>query len=407
MHEFDLNNIRSNFSILEEKIYNKPLVYFDNAATTQKPHIVINTLDKFYTVKNSNIHRGIYYLSQQATDAYEKAREIIKNFMNAKHEHEIIFTRGTTESINLVASTFSKAFLNEGDNIIISAMEHHSNLVPWQMACNEKKAKLKVLPFDENGEIDLELLSKLIDFNTKLIAITHVSNTLGTVNPVKKIIEIAHKYNIPVLIDGAQAIAHTKVDVTELDCDFYCFSGHKLYGPTGIGVLYGKEEWLNKLPPYQYGGEMIDRVTFEHTTFNVLPFKFEAGTAHISGALGLASAVNFVQSIGFENIEKHETELLNYATKKSQEIEGMRIYGNAQHKASLITFTIEGLHHFDIGTLLDKFGIAVRTGHFCTQPIMDIFQVSGMVRASFAMYNTKEEIDFFFESLNKVIKMLR
>jgi len=400
MHEFDLNNIRSNFSILEEKIYNKPLVYFDNAATTQKPHIVINTLDKFYTVKNSNIHRGIYYLSQQATDAYEKAREIIKNFMNAKHEHEIIFTRGTTES-------FSKAFLNEGDNIIISAMEHHSNLVPWQMACNEKKAKLKVLPFDENGEIDLELLSKLIDFNTKLIAITHVSNTLGTVNPVKKIIEIAHKYNIPVLIDGAQAIAHTKVDVTELDCDFYCFSGHKLYGPTGIGVLYGKEEWLNKLPPYQYGGEMIDRVTFEHTTFNVLPFKFEAGTAHISGALGLASAVNFVQSIGFENIEKHETELLNYATKKSQEIEGMRIYGNAQHKASLITFTIEGLHHFDIGTLLDKFGIAVRTGHFCTQPIMDIFQVSGMVRASFAMYNTKEEIDFFFESLNKVIKMLR
>jgi len=403
----NIQQIRDSFSILEQKIHDKLLVYLDNAATTQKPLIVVNTIYKFYTVKNSNIHRGVYYISQEATEAYEKAREIIQKFINAKYSHEIIFTRGTTESINLVATSFGKEFIKEDDEIITTIMEHHSNFVPWQALCNEKHAKLKVIDIDNDGNINIQQLKNSITNKTKLIAVTHISNVLGTINNIKEIITEAHKLNIPVLIDGAQSIAHQQINVQELDCDFFCFSGHKIYGPTGIGILYGKEKYLDKMPPYQYGGEMINSVSIEKTTFNSLPFKFEAGTSHIAGAIGLASAINYFKSIGIDKIIEHEHNLLQYATQKLTTIDNLHIYGNSQNKASVISFNIKPFHHYDIGTLLDKFGIAVRTGHFCAQPLMTRFNVNGMSRISFAIYNTFEEIDYTVDALKKVTQMLK
>jgi len=403
----NINNIRNDFPILNQKIYGKPLIYFDNAATTQKPQSVINTVDSYYKEFNSNIHRGVHHLSQQATMAFENARKTIQQFINAKNSHEIIFTRGTTESINLIASCFGKKYIQKGDEIIISGMEHHSNIVPWQMICEEKQAILKVIPINDEGEIIFEEFEKLVSEKTKIIAIAYISNALGTINPVKKIIDLAHQHNIPVLIDGAQSTSHLKIDVQVLDCDFYCFSGHKLYGPTGIGVLYGKEKWLNELPPYQGGGEMIKKVTFEKTTYNELPFKFEAGTPDISGVLGLEVAVRYIQNIGIENIAEYEHELLEYATNKLSAIEQIKFYGTAKEKAAVISFLIGNIHAFDAGTIIDKFGVAVRTGHHCTQPLMQRFGITGTIRASFAFYNTKEEIDVLIEAVMKAKKMLQ
>jgi cysteine desulfurase/selenocysteine lyase len=403
---FDINKTREDFPALDQLVYKKPLVYFDNAATTQKPKCVIETLNHYYEKQNSNIHRGVHYLSQQATTAYEEARKTVQSFINAEKSNEIIFTRGTTESINLVASSFGKKILKKDDEIIISAMEHHSNIVPWQMVCEEKQAFLKVIPFSDNGELILEEFEKLINKKTKLIAVTHISNALGTVNPIKKIIQIAHSNNIPVLIDGAQAVPHTKVDVRDLDCDFYCFSGHKMYAPMGVGVLYGKEKILEELPPYQGGGEMIKEVTFEKTTYNELPFKFEAGTPNVGDGLGLSTAIKYLQSLGMENIHAYESSLLNYATKKLLEIEGLKIIGNAKEKAAVVSFLVGKIHPYDLGTILDKMGIAVRTGHHCAQPIMDRYRIPGTVRASFALYNTKEEIDILAEGIKKAKSML-
>jgi len=402
----DINKIREDFPALHQLVYKKPLVYLDNAATTQKPKVVIDTLLDYYTTQNSNIHRGVHYLSQKATAAYEDARRVIQQFINSEHSHEIIFTRGTTESINLVASSFAKRFLKKGDEILISAMEHHSNIVPWQMVCEEKQASLKVIQFNEDGELLLDEFEKLLNEKTKLIAITHISNALGTVNPIKEIIKIAHRKNIPVLVDGAQAVPHMKVDVQELDCDFYCFSGHKMYAPMGVGVLYGKEKILNELPPYQGGGEMIKEVTFEKTTYNELPFKFEAGTPNVGDGLGLAAAIKYLEIFGMDTIHKHESELLSYATKKLLEIEGLKIIGTAKNKAAVISFLVGKIHPYDLGTILDKMGIAVRTGHHCAQPIMDRYGIPGTVRASFAMYNSMEEIDTFVEGVIKAKNML-
>jgi len=402
----DINKIREDFPALHQLVYKKPLVYLDNAATTQKPKIVIDTLLEYYNKQNSNIHRGVHYLSQQATNAYEDARRVIQKFINAAHSHEIIFTRGTTESINLVASSFAKKFLNKGDEIIISAMEHHSNIVPWQMACEEKQAILKVIPFNDAGELLIDEFEKLLNNKTKLIAIAHISNALGTINPIKEIIKTAHGKNIPVLVDGAQAVPHMKIDVQELDCDFYCFSGHKMYAPMGVGVLYGKEKMLEELPPYQGGGEMIKEVTFEKTTYNELPFKFEAGTPNVGDGLGLAAAIKYLETFGMDAIHKHESELLLYATKKLLEIEGLRIIGTAKNKAAVISFLVGKIHPYDLGTILDKMGIAVRTGHHCAQPIMDKYGIPGTVRASFAMYNSMEEIDTFVEGVIKAKSML-
>ncbi|NVO03610.1 MAG: cysteine desulfurase, partial [Bacteroidetes bacterium] len=401
----DINKIRSEFPALNQEIYKRPLVYFDNAATTQKPQVVIDTLSHYYSKQNSNIHRGVHYLSQQATSAYEEARKTIQNFINAKHSHEIIFTRGTTESINLVASSFSKRFVNKGDEILISAMEHHSNIVPWQIACEERQANLKVIPFNEKGELIISEFENLLNEKTKLVALTHVSNALGTVNPIKQIIETAHKYNIPVLIDGAQAVSHIKVDVQELDCDFYCMSGHKVYGPMGVGVLYGKEHLLNEMPPYQGGGEMIKEVTFEKTTYNELPFKFEAGTPSVGDGLGLEAAIKYVQSYGLENIAAHEHELLVYCTNELKKISDIRFIGKAANKVSVVSFLIGEIHPYDAGTILDKLAVAVRTGHHCTQPIMDFYGIPGTVRASFAMYNTKEEIDIMIAGIIRLKEM--
>lgn len=401
----DINKIRSEFPALHQEIYKRPLVYFDNAATTQKPQVVIDTLSHYYSKQNSNIHRGVHYLSQQATSAYEEARKTIQNFINAKHSHEIIFTRGTTESINLVASSFSKRFVNKGDEILISAMEHHSNIVPWQIACEERQANLKVIPFNEKGELIISEFENLLNEKTKLVALTHVSNALGTVNPIKQIIETAHKYNIPVLIDGAQAVSHIKVDVQELDCDFYCMSGHKVYGPMGVGVLYGKEHLLNEMPPYQGGGEMIKEVTFEKTTYNELPFKFEAGTPSVGDGLGLEAAIKYVQSYGLENIAAHEHELLVYCTNELKKISDIRFIGEAANKVSVVSFLIGEIHPYDAGTILDKLAVAVRTGHHCTQPIMDFYGIPGTVRASFAMYNTKEEIDIMIAGIIRLKEM--
>jgi cysteine desulfurase / selenocysteine lyase len=403
---FDINKIREDFPALHQLVYKKPLVYFDNAATTQKPQCVIDTLSNYYAKQNSNIHRGVHYLSQQATTAYENARKTVQKYINTEKSQEIIFTRGTTESINLVASSFSKKFLKAGDEVLVTEMEHHSNIVPWQMACEEKNAKLKMIPFDENGELMMDAFENLLTEKVKIVAVTHISNALGTVNPVREIIRIAHNNNIPVLVDGAQALPHMKIDVRELDCDFYCFSGHKVYGPMGVGVLYGKEKWLEELPPYQGGGEMIKEVTFEKTTYNELPFKFEAGTPNVGDGLGLETALNYLTKLGLENIFQYEDELLAYANKKLSEIKGLRLIGNAKEKKGVVSFIIDKIHPSDIGILLDKMGIAVRTGHHCAQPVMDHFKIPGTVRASFALYNTKEEVDILIEGIKKTVQML-
>ncbi len=402
MTSIEAKNIRQQFPILNQQVNGSPLVYLDNAATTQKPQQVIDALNNYYTQQNSNIHRGVHYLSQMATDAYEESREAVRRLINAKHAHEIIFTRGTTESINLVASSFSKKFLHPGNTVVISAMEHHSNIVPWQMACEERQANLRIIPITEQGEIILSEAEKLLDKNCKILAITHVSNTLGTINDIKQLINLAHAHEIPVLIDGAQAISHIKVDVQALDCDFYCFSGHKMYAPMGAGVLYGKEKILEEMPPYQGGGEMIKSVSFSKTTFNELPFKFEAGTPSVGDVVGLKEAIRFIENTSYEAIEAHEHELLIYGTKKLEQLGFIRIIGTAPHKTSVISFLPGNIHPFDAGTILDKLGIAVRTGHHCTQPLMDFYKIPGTVRASFAIYNTKEEIDAMMAALEKI-----
>lgn len=405
-YKLNVEEIRKDFPILHRQVNGKPLVYFDNGATSQKPQQVIDVINRYYQHENSNIHRGIHTLSQEATDAYEKARTTIQQFINAKHNHEIIFTSGTTGSINLVASSFGKKHLQAGDEIIISTMEHHSNIVPWQMICEEKGAILKVIPISDKGELLMDEFEKLLSSKTKLVSITHVSNTLGTINPVKEIVKLAKKAGAFVLIDGAQAVPHTKVDVQALDCDFYAFSAHKMFGPTGVGILYGKEAILNELPPYQGGGDMIKTVTFEKTTYNELPHKFEAGTPNIVGGLGLAAAIDYMNNIGIVNIEAYEHELLSYATEKIKQIEGVRIIGEAINKASVLSFLVEGTHPSDIGMIIDKLGVAIRTGHHCTEPLMNRFDVPGTARASFAFYNTIEEIDTFILALERALKML-
>ena len=397
---------REDFKILDQKIYGRQLVYLDNAATTQKPQVVLDALNSYYETINSNIHRGVHYLSQKATDEFEAAREAVRRFINARHAYEVIFTRGATDSMNLVAASLGRTFLHEGDEIIISEMEHHANIVPWQFLCEDRGCVLKVLPFNEKGELCVEQLDQLINSKTKIVAVTHVSNSLGTINPVKKIIEIAHKKGVPVLLDGAQAVSHCKVDVQALDCEFYCFSGHKMYAPMGIGVMYGKEEWLNKMKPYQGGGEMIKQVTFAKTTYNDLPFKFEAGTPSVGDAMGLKAAIEYMESVGIENIAAYEKELLDYAEERLSSIEGLRIYGQAAQKAAIVSFNIDKIHPSDIGAIIDKLGVAVRTGHHCTQPIMDHFGIPGTVRASFALYNNKKEIDDLYEAVYRAKNML-
>lgn len=403
----DIEKIRADFPLLSKKVNGNPLIYFDNGATSQKPQSVIDCIDNYYKNQNANIHRGVHTLSQEITIAYENARATIQKHLNAEHPHEIIFTKGTTDSINLVAASFGKKFISKGDEIIISLMEHHSNILPWQMLCEDKGAILKVILINDAGELQMDEFKKLLSDKTKIVAITHVSNTLGTINPIEEIIELAHSKNIPVLIDGAQAVAHTAIDVQELDCDFYCFSGHKVFGPTGVGILYGKEKWLNEMPPYQVGGGTIKTVTFEKTEYADLPLKFEAGTPHIAGGLGLATAIDYINEIGLKNISNYEHELLVYATEALKSIEDVKIIGTAKEKASVISFVMEGLHPFDIGTILDQFGIAVRTGHHCTQPLVAHYGLKGTVRASFAFYNTKQEIDEFIKALKRAIKMLK
>lgn len=401
----DINKIRADFPILSREVYGKPLVYLDNAATSQKPQCVIDKITEMYTTVNSNVHRGVHYLSQAATDEHEAARKTVQRFINANTPEEIVFTRGATESINLVASSFCRTFCEPGDEILITTMEHHSNIVPWQIQADIHGLRVKVAPINQDGELIMEEFEKLITSRTKIIAATHISNVLGTINPVDEIVRIAHSHNIPVLIDAAQSVQHAKVDVRKMDCDFLVFSSHKVYGPTGVGVLYGKEEWLNALPPYQGGGEMIENVTFDKTTFNKLPFKFEAGTPDFVGTAALAAALKYVSSIGLDNIAEYETELLSYATEKLQTLPGMRIIGTAKEKSSVISFLIDDIHPYDIGTLLDKMGIAVRTGHHCAEPLMHVMGVEGTVRASFAFYNTKEEIDLLIKGLERIIKM--
>ena len=401
----DIQKIRADFPILNQQVNGKPLVYFDNGATAQKPQVVIDAIEKYYTEINANIHRGVHTLSQLATDAYEISRNTIQKHINAKHNHEIIFTAGTTFGINLVANGFA-ALLNEGDEVMVSHLEHHSNIVPWQFLCEKTGAKLVVIPMNEKGELVMAEFDRLLSEKTKIVTVNHISNALGTINPIEEIIEKAHKVGAAVLIDGAQATPHLKPDVQALDCDFYAFSGHKVCGPTGVGVLYGKEEWLRKLPPYQGGGEMIAEVTFEKTTYADLPHKFEAGTPNIAGGIVLGTAIDYLNEIGFDNIAVYEQELLDYATEKLLQIEGLRIYGTGEHKASVISFNIEGIHPYDIGTIVDKLGVAVRTGHHCAQPIMQYFNIPGTIRASFAFYNTKEEIDIFVEAVKKAQTML-
>lgn len=403
---FDVNKIRQDFPILSQKVYGKPLVYFDNGATTQKPHVVIDAMTRILAEQNSSIHRGVHYLSEQMTEKYEDARRKAQQFINAEHSQEIIFTSGTTGSINAVAFSFGERYIRPGDNIIISGMEHHSNIVPWQMMCDRKGAKLKVIPFDDNGELQLDEFKKMLTDKTRMVAVNQVSNSLGTINPIKEIIELAHAAGARVLIDGAQGIQHTTMDVQALDCDFYAFSGHKMYGPTGIGVLYGKEKLLYDMPPYQGGGDMVDCVTFEKTSYNDLPFKFEAGTSNYVGGIGLGVAIDYIKSVGIENIAHQEHELLVYATKQLSQIEGLRIYGQAKHKISIVSFLLGQIHPYDIGMILDKMGIAVRTGTHCTQPLMDRFEIEGTIRASMAFYNTFEEVDRLCEALQKAKQML-
>jgi len=402
---FNVTKIRQDFPILSQQVYGKPIVYFDNGATTQKPQAVIDTVTKYYRDENSSIHRGVHFLSERSTETYEAAREFVRSFINAASVNEIIFTSGATGSINAVAFSFSEKYFGEGDEVLISGMEHHANIVPWQMACERKGAVLKVIPFSETGELVQSEFKKLLSERTKLVALTQVSNTLGTINPVKEMIREAHRHDIPVLVDGAQAIQHGKVDVADLDCDFYVFSGHKVYGPTGIGVLYGKEKWLDKMPPYQGGGDMVDCVTFEKTSYNVLPFKFEAGTTNYIGAAGLKTALEYIGDIGLDEIAEYENKLLVYALKKLESIDGIEFYGKAKNKISIICFLMDGIHQYDAGMVLDKMGIAVRTGTHCNQPVMDYFNISGTLRASMVFYNTFEEIDRLYEGLLKVKKM--
>ncbi len=404
--KFDVQKIREQFPILNREVNGKQLVYFDNAATTQKPQRVIDAVKNYYEFENANVHRGIHYLSELATDKYEDSRVKVQKFLNAKESSEIVFTRGTTEGINLLSVSLCRDdFFKEGDEIIISNMEHHSNIVPWQLIAKRTGIKLKVVPITDAGELDFDAYKNLFSSKTKFVSLVHVSNTLGTINPVKEAIKIAHENDVPVLIDGAQATAHFPLDVQDLDCDFYVFSGHKTFGPTGIGALYGKKEFLEKLPPYQGGGEMIRDVTFEKTTYEGTPLKFEAGTPNIAGSIALGEALDFLSGLDREEVETHENELLKYATQKISEIKKVRIIGTAPNKSAVISFVVDGIHHYDIGTMMDTYGIALRTGHHCTQPIMARYGVTGTARASFALYNTKEEIDNFIDALNKIIKM--
>ncbi|WP_291539130.1 aminotransferase class V-fold PLP-dependent enzyme [Bacteroides sp.] len=401
----DIQKIRDDFPILSREVYGKPLVYLDNGATTQKPRCVVDAItDEYYSV-NANVHRGVHFLSQQATELHEASRETVRKFINAGSINEIVFTRGTTESINLLASSFGEAFLHPGDEVIVSVMEHHSNIVPWQLLAERKCINLKVIPMNDRGELLMDEYEKLFTDRTKIVSVVHVSNVLGTVNPIKEMIKIAHKHDVPFLVDAAQSIPHMAVDVQDLDADFLVFSGHKVYGPTGVGVLYGKEEWLNKLPPYQGGGEMIQHVSFEHTTFNELPFKFEAGTPDYIGTTGLAKALDYVSAIGLDKIAAYEHELTEYATQRLKTIPGMRIFGEAAEKGSVISFLVGDIHHFDMGTLLDRLGIAVRTGHHCAQPLMQRLGIEGTVRASFGLYNTREEVDVLVAGIERVSKM--
>jgi cysteine desulfurase/selenocysteine lyase len=405
--KLDINLLRKEFPILHQQVNGRDLVYFDNAATSQKPKSVIDALVGYYTGYNANIHRGIHTLAEKATKAYEETRHTAKHFINAASEQEIIFTRGVTESINLVASSYGRAFLNEGDEVIVSGLEHHSNIVPWQLIAEQKKARIKVVPVSEAGELDIDAFRKLLSSKTKIVAVNHASNSLGTINPVKEIIKLAHEKGAVVLIDGAQAGAHIEIDVQDLDCDFYCLSSHKMYGPTGTGLLYGKRELLEKMPPYQGGGEMIKEVTFDKTTYNDLPYKFEAGTPNIGDVVAYKYAMDFITTLGKENIAAHEHELLAYATERVTKLKGVKPVGTAKNKVAVLSFTVEGIHHFDIGQMLDARGIAVRTGHHCTQPLMDRYCIEGTVRASFAVYNTKQEIDQLVEGLERIINFMK
>ncbi len=402
---FNVNKVRADFPILSREVYGKPLVYLDNGATTQKPRQVVEAMvDEYYNV-NANVHRGVHFLSQQATDLHEASREVVRAFIHARSTNEIIFTRGTTESINLLAFSLGEAMVREGDEVVVSAMEHHSNIVPWQMMCERKGAQLRVIPMTDEGDLELETLEGLLTKRTRIICCTQVSNVLGTVNPVKEVVRMAHDKGIPVLVDGAQSVPHMQVDMQDLDCDFFAFSGHKVYGPTGVGVLYGKEAWLEKLPPYQGGGEMIKNVTFQKTTYNTLPYKFEAGTPDYVATHALATALNYVNGLGMENIEAHERELTRYALEQLQRIEGIRIMGRAQQRDAVISFLVGDIHHLDMGTLLDRLGIAVRTGHHCAEPLMRRLGIEGTVRASFALYNTKEEVDVLVDGIERIRKM--
>ncbi|MBR5775058.1 MAG: cysteine desulfurase [Bacteroidaceae bacterium] len=405
---YDLEQIRQDFPILQRQVYGRPLVYLDNGATTQKPRCVVEAMTEEYYNVNANVHRGVHFLSQKATDLHEQSRETVRRFLNANSVNEIIFTRGTTESMNLVASCFSEAFMQEGDEVIISTLEHHSNIVPWQLAQNRKGIKLRVIPITDEGNICLDEYEKLFTNRTRIVSVAHVSNVLGTINPVKEMIEIAHAHGVPVLIDGAQSTPHMAVDVQQLDCDFFAFSGHKMYGPTGVGVLYGREKWLDRLPPYMGGGEMIKRVSFEQTTFNELPYKFEAGTPDYIATTGLAQAIDYVCQLGMDNIEAHERDLAQYAVSRLQQIPGMHLYGPMTYGAEgagPLSFNVEGIHHLDMGTLLDRLGVAVRTGHHCAEPLMHRLGVDGTVRASFGLYNTRAEIDVLVSSIERVCKM--
>ena len=402
---YNIEEIRKQFPILQREVYGKPLIYLDNAATTQKPLCVLNAMQEEYLNVNANVHRGVHYLSQQATELHEGSRETVRRFINARSTHEIVFTRGTTEALNLVASSFTDEFMQEGDEVIVSVMEHHSNIVPWQLQAARKGIAIRVIPMHDDGTLDMEAYAQLFNDRTRIVSICHVSNVLGTVNPINDIIRIAHENDIPVMVDAAQSTPHQKVDVQQMDCDFLAFSGHKMYGPTGVGVLYGKEEWLDRLPPYQGGGEMIESVTFEKTVFQTLPFKFEAGTPDYIATTGLAKAIDFIGEIGINNIQEYERELLAYCSEQLQAIDHIRIFGQAAEKDAVVSFGVGDIHHLDIGTLLDRLGIAVRTGHHCAQPLMERLGIPGTVRASFALYNTKAEIDTFVEGLKRVVKM--
>jgi cysteine desulfurase/selenocysteine lyase len=407
METLDVKKIRADFPILKEKIHGKPLVYLDNGATSQKPQVVIDALNRYYSTGNSNIHRGVHFLSERATEAYEVARQKIKGFVNAQSEQEIIFVRGTTEAINLVAQSYGRSFLHEGDEIIVSAMEHHSNIVPWQMLCEQIGARLRVIPINHDGEVVLDEYRRLLGDKTKLVSVTHVSNALGTIVPVKDIVRLAHERNVPVLLDGAQAVPHLQVDVQKLGCDFYAFSGHKLFGPTGVGILYGRAELLDKMPPYQGGGDMISLVTFEKTHYNVLPYKFEAGTPHIAGGIGLGTAIEYLAGLDWERVAAHEHDLLSYATSALSSIDGLRIIGTAKEKAGVISFVFDHIHAHDVGTILDQEGVAVRAGHHCAMPVMQRFGVPATTRASFALYNTRDEIDVLVRGIQRALKVFR